>query len=68
MLKEVSEQLGLVPEEILVVGDNYDTDIVMAGKFGSPAIIISSHVYGDAVSVENVGELLNLIGEPAKPE
>ncbi len=36
MLKEVSEQLGLAPEEILVVGDNYNTDIVMAGKFGSP--------------------------------
>lgn len=47
MLKEVSEQLGLAPAEILVVGDTYDTDILMANKFGSPSVIVSSHVYGD---------------------
>lgn len=66
MLKEVSQQLGLAPAEILVVGDTYDTDIVMAGKFGSPSVIVSSHVYGDTVSVEDVRAFLNLIGAPAE--
>lgn len=66
MLKEVSEQLGLAPAEILVVGDTYDTDILMANKFGSPSVIVSSHVYGDTVSVENIRELLTLIGETAQ--
>ena len=65
-LKEVSEQLGLAPAEILVVGDTYDTDILMANKFGSPSVIVSSHVYGDTVSVENIRELLTLIGETAQ--
>ena len=68
MLKEVSEQLGLAPAEILVVGDTYDTDILMANKFGSPSVIVSSHVYGDTVSVENIRELLTLIGETAQEQ
>ena len=68
MLKEVSEQLGLAPAEILVVGDTYDTDIIMANKFGSPSVIISSHVYGDTVSVDSVRELLTLIGETSQEQ
>lgn len=62
MLKEVSEQLGIAPEEILVVGDTYDTDILMANRFGSQSVLISSHIYSDTVSIDGVEELINLIG------
>lgn len=62
MLKDVSAQTGLAPAEILVVGDAYDTDILMANKFGSPSVLVSSHVYSDTVSVEDISELVNLIG------
>lgn len=68
MLKEVSEQLGIAPEEILVVGDTYESDILMANRFGSPSVIVSSHVYGDTVSVDDIRELVNLIGEPRSEE
>lgn len=67
MLKEVSEQLGIAPHEILVVGDTYESDILMANKFGSRSVLISSRIYSDTVSVDNVGELVNLIGQ-AQPE
>lgn len=62
MLKEVCEQLGLAPEQILVVGDTYDTDILMANKFGSQSVLISAHEYGDTVSVQDIRELITLIG------
>lgn len=62
MLKEVCEQLGLAPDQILVVGDTYETDILMANKFGSQSVLISPNEYGDTVSVQNVNELLALIG------
>lgn len=62
MLKETSVQLGIAPEEILVVGDTYETDIVMANKFGSQSVLVSSQVYSDTVSVDDITELVNLIG------
>lgn len=62
MLELAAEQLGLEPEQILIVGDTYESDILMANKFGSPSVLISTHVYSDTVSVESVGELARLIG------
>lgn len=62
MLKEVCEQLGLSPEQILVVGDTYETDIITANKFGCPSVLISPHVYGDTVSVQDITELMTLVG------
>lgn len=62
MLKEVCEQLGLEPDQILVVGDSYETDILMANKFGSQSALISAQEYGDTISVQDVKELITLIG------
>lgn len=62
MLEAACEQLNLAYEEVLVVGDSYESDILMANKLGCPSVIISDRIYNDTVSVENIGELANLIG------
>lgn len=62
MLKEVCEQLGLAPDQVLVVGDAYETDILAANKLGSPSVLVSPHEYADTVSVQDITELITLIG------
>ena len=62
MLRIVGEMLGLSASEMLVVGDTYESDILMANRYGSPSVLISSSEYDDTVSVGNIGELVHLIG------
>ena len=62
MLDITSERLGVSPGEMLVVGDTYESDILMANRFGCPSVLIGTQEYGDTVTVEHIGELVNLIG------
>lgn len=61
MLDMVSSLLRLRHEELLVVGDTYESDILMANRFGCPSILISDHEYSDTVSVGSIGELVHLV-------
>lgn len=62
MLDMMSERLGLSPSEMLVVGDTYESDILMANKFGAHSVLIGTQEYGDTVTIERIGELVNLVG------
>jgi len=62
MLDIVCEMFGLETDEIMMVGDTYESDILMANKKGCPSILIGNETYADTVTVERIGELVNLIG------
>ena len=61
MLDIVCEQLGLEAEQIMMVGDTYESDILMANKKGCPSILIGTRHYADTVTVEHIGDLVNLV-------
>lgn len=42
MLEMLSEQAGVQPHEILVVGDSPESDIAMANRYGSPSALLAS--------------------------
>ncbi len=61
MLDIVCEWFGLDNSEMLMVGDTYESDILMANKKGCPSILISPQEYSDTINVEHIGDLVNLI-------
>ena len=62
MLDIVCEQLNLSSSEILMVGDTYESDILMANKMGCPSVLIGTKTYADTVTVERIGNLVHLLG------
>jgi HAD superfamily hydrolase (TIGR01450 family) len=60
MLEIISSQYNVNNHEILMVGDNYDSDILMAKKNNSPAVLIGENRDG-IKCVQNISELLNII-------
>ena len=62
MLRIVGDMLELSASEMLVVGDTYESDILMANRYGSPSVLISDREYDDTVSISNIVELAHLIG------
>ena len=43
-----------------MVGDTYESDIIMANRKGIRSVLISSAIYDDTVSIANIAELKNL--------
>jgi len=62
MLDMVARMLELERDELLMVGDTYESDILMANRFGCPSVLISNREYSDTVSVGSIGELVHLVG------
>ena len=62
MLEITAELLGQQASEMLMVGDTYESDILMANKFGCPSVLIGTREYSDTIIVEHIGDLVNLIG------
>ena len=54
----ICQDKGLKPEEIIVVGDTYASDIVMAHKYGSRAVYIGEESHEDTECVRKISELL----------
>ena len=54
----ICQDKGLKPEEIIVVGDTYASDIVMAHKYGSRAVYIGEESHEDTNCVRKISELL----------
>ena len=61
MLDIVCEWYGLQNSEMLMVGDTYESDILMANKKGCPSVLVGTQEYNDTVTVEHIGDLVNLI-------
>lgn len=60
MLEILCEEKGFSPEEVIMIGDTYDSDIVMANKFGCKSIYIGKNVYYDTVCVKNTRDILSI--------
>lgn len=54
MLNLLCHDWNLKAQEILIVGDTYATDVIMAKKFGSKSILISKKKYKTTIVVDNV--------------
>lgn len=63
MVDLISEELGIGTREILVVGDTYESDVLMARRASARAVLVSCEQKRDVMTIESVGELLMLFGE-----
>jgi HAD superfamily hydrolase (TIGR01450 family) len=61
MLEILCSDWGYEKSDIVVVGDTYDSDILMAQKFGSPSVFIGE-LPEDAGKTEAIREIKGLIG------
>ena len=62
MLDHFSKASSIRNSEILVVGDTYESDIVMAERYGSQAILIGGKHEGCA-SVNDISQLSSIVKE-----
>ncbi|MDD5449036.1 MAG: HAD-IIA family hydrolase [Candidatus Omnitrophica bacterium] len=66
ILSRISKTFGVKPHEIMVVGDSYESDIVMALNYNSKAILIGlkgSVLKRDVLIIENLHKLLQYLKE-----
>lgn len=61
MLDMLCEQLGLETHQVMMVGDTYGSDILMANKKGCPSVLIGTREYADTVTIERIGDLVHLM-------
>lgn len=60
MLDVIMASEGLRNNEILVVGDTYDSDIMMAKNAESPSILIGNKYHPDTICVDSIAEIMSL--------
>ena len=58
MLELICADWGIKKENMLVIGDSYDSDIQMADKFGCKSVLVNSGEIGNLGSME---DLLNVL-------
>ncbi|MFH0926485.1 MAG: HAD-IIA family hydrolase [bacterium] len=61
ILQLVAREYNLKPQELLVIGDSLDSDISMADKSGSPAILISSKTSPHVCTVKSLYQACRII-------
>ncbi|MFZ4439211.1 MAG: HAD-IIA family hydrolase [Syntrophales bacterium] len=61
MLGLLCHDWTLKAQEILVVGDSYATDIIMAKRFGCKSILMSRKKYKTTITVDNVQTLKKIL-------
>lgn len=62
LLETLCCEFGYEPSEILMVGDTYESDVLMANRFGCSSVLVSNNQYSDTVSIRSIGELVHLFG------
>lgn len=60
LLDIICQDNGLSGDEIVVVGDTYESDIVMAGQYGSKAVYIGAEEHTDATCISQIRQLLEI--------
>lgn len=60
MIDMLCELFGYSNDELLMVGDTYESDILMAKRKGIRSVLISSSLYDDCISISRLSELDNL--------
>lgn len=61
LLDIICSQRKLKKDEILVIGDTYESDIEMSISYGCESIYIGKEVYGDTDRVEDIRDILERI-------
>lgn len=61
MIDIIAEKYAISPTEFLVVGDTYESDILMANAAGAYSILITGEMYPDTVCIKSINELYNHI-------
>lgn len=61
LLETLCDEFDLKKDEVLMVGDTYESDILMANRFGCPSILISDNEYLDTISVGKICEIANIV-------
>lgn len=59
MIDMMCSQNNVMPDETIMIGDTYESDITMAHKAGSHSIYIGNNVYADTFCVKHISELLD---------
>lgn len=59
LLDIICEQQHLTKDEIMVIGDTYESDISMSDQYGCKSIYIGDEVHENTVTVSNIGEILD---------
>ncbi len=63
MLEILAKENQLNPKTMIMVGDTYESDILMAHEFGCRSILIDKNYMGEATSVEHIYEIIKDEGE-----
>ncbi|MDD3922828.1 MAG: HAD-IIA family hydrolase [Endomicrobiaceae bacterium] len=64
ILEMITQDLNLVPSEILVIGDTFESDIKMAKNFGSKSILITNSNLNENenfITIKSIDYLLEII-------
>lgn len=55
----IIERYGYAAKRIMIIGDTYESDVVMAKKSGAQAILIGNTLDSDIVSVKSIANILD---------
>lgn len=61
MLDIMLEGLNIHPNDVIVVGDSYESDIKMAQAYGAKGVLITQENQRDCVCIKELSELLEVI-------
>lgn len=61
MLEFLAEEYKLTKDQILMVGDTYESDIAMADKYGCKSILISDEEYENTIIIKKIEEITGLV-------
>lgn len=61
---DIIKTLDKIPaSSILMIGDTYESDILMANKAGCQSILISNKCYEDTVIIDSIGNMRKVFGD-----
>lgn len=60
MIETVCEKNNIDVENVLMIGDTYESDILMAKKVGCKSIYIGEDIYHDTICVKKIADIANL--------
>lgn len=61
LLDIICNQQNLSRDELLLVGDTYESDIIMCENYGCDAIYIGTEVHEDTIAVKKIGDIPELV-------
>lgn len=61
MIELLAREWGLSNQQIMVVGDSFDSDIQMAKRFKCPSVLISKDSHRDILTVTDISEIKTIL-------